>query len=119
MEVVRLGHGRITFNHQPLVTYTKWKEDLKSNTSLVHCAGMTGVSKKPVEATITWTNAVPVAGEEQNYRTAVLTGETVIMEVWETGGWVPKYKGILQSISRDDGVDTDPTSDVSFIGVSI
>ncbi|MBW2264096.1 MAG: hypothetical protein JRG91_19200 [Deltaproteobacteria bacterium] len=119
METVRLGHARITFQHEPLVAYTKWKESLKTNSSLVHCAGMTGVSKKPSEVTVTWSNAVASYGEEQDYRAAVIDGREVVMEIWETGGWIPTYVGILQSYDRDDGVDVDPVSDVAFVGVPI
>jgi hypothetical protein len=119
MQVSKAGHARIVYNHKPLVTYSKWSEDLKSNSSMVHCVGVTAISKKPTEVTITWTNAVLVNGEEQDYRAVLKSGAIVDMEVWETGGWKPMYRGILNSYKRDDGVDTDPTSDVGFVGVSI
>ncbi len=119
MEVTRLGHARLTYKNKPIVAYTKWSEKLKSNSKIVHCAGMKGLSKGPSEVTITVSQAVPVAGEEDDYRKAVRNQEFVVMEVWETGGWVPKYKGTLSDYGRDDGVDTEPTSEITFVGVPI
>jgi len=119
MIVTRTGKAQIKYENQPLIALTKWTEDFKSNSSIIDCVGVSAVSRKPSNGTITWSNAVLVEGEEQNYRAAVKNGSIVVMEVWETGGWKPMYKGILNSYKRDGGVDVDDMSDVGFVGKSI
>jgi len=115
----RTGKAQIKYNNQPLIAVTKWTEDLKSNSSIIDCVGVSAVSRKPSTVTVTFTSAVLVDGEEQDYRAVVKSGATVVMEVWETGGWKPMYKGILNSYKRDGGVDVDDMSDVAFTGKSV
>jgi len=115
-DVQHLGHGQITLANAPIITFSSWDEDLKSNSKLYNMIGMHGITDGVAAVSISFENGVPVGGEEFDYRALVRNKTILTCSVRETGGLVAKYKGILTSYGRSDGVDKDPTSKVTFEG---
>ena len=114
MEVKKLGHARLTYDNEPIVTYTKWTEDLKNENKFEHCVGMTGMTTTPTEGTITVDHAVPVDGEQFDYRAALRNGTILEMQVWEANGWRFAYKGFISAYKRDEGVKDSPVSNLTI-----
>jgi len=115
-ELAHLGHGQITLANAPIITFSSWDEDLKSNSKLYNMAGMRGIADGVSAVSISVENGVPEAGEEFDYRALVRNKTILKMAVRETGGTVAKYKGILTGYSRSDGPDKEPTSKFTFEG---
>ena len=116
MDVKHLGHGQITLAGAPIVTFSSWDEDLKSNSKLYNMVGLRGIADGVSAVSISVENGVPEEGEEFDYR-ALVTNKTILnMAVRETSGVVALYKGILTSYGRSDGPDKEPTSKFTFEG---
>ena len=43
-DVQHLGHGQITLANAPIITFSSWDEDLKSNSKLYNMIGMHGIT---------------------------------------------------------------------------
>lgn len=111
-----LGKGQISLDDNPVITFTEWSEDLKGGGKLLAMIGMNGVSRGRPSVTVNWTNGVPAAGEQFDYRALVRNHTIVKLTLWEPGSKDVSYQGILDTYGRNDSVDGDPTSKLQFIG---
>lgn len=111
-----LGHGQISLADNNIITWTEWSESLKGGGKLLAMIGLNGVSSGREAVTINWTNGIPAAGEQFDYRALVRSKTIVKCTVHETGGKAINYMGILDTFDRSDSVEGDPTSKLQFIG---
>jgi hypothetical protein len=116
MRVTHLGHGQITLEDAPIITFSSWDEDLKSNSKLYNMVGLRGISDGVSAVSISVENGVPEEGEEFEYPLLVTSHTIVDMAVRETSLKVRRYRGILTSYGRSDGPDKEPTSKFTFEG---
>jgi len=118
--VTKLGHGQITLDEVPIITFTTWDEDLKGNPKKLAMVGMRGIADGPADGTITVESGVPVGGEQFNYRRLVRKGTLVTMTVYETAtGVEASYEGVISSYNRKEAVDGEPRSSFVFEGYPV